>query len=42
MDVIEHVNRPLEYLKNLHKILRSDGILIIGTPIGLLQKGINV
>lgn len=38
MDVIEHVNDPMEFLKNLYKILRPEGVLIIGTPNGLIAE----
>ena len=39
MDVIEHVNNPIDYLRNLYQILKPGGILILGTPNGLIANG---
>ncbi len=32
LEVIEHVKRPIEYLQDVHRILRKEGILVISTP----------
>ena len=39
-DVLEHVTNPIQLLKNCHKLLRSNGIIIIEVPndYKLLQK----
>jgi len=31
-DVIEHVQTPLFFLKEQHRVLKQDGILVLGTP----------
>ena len=32
-DVIEHVPDPIAFLKDIHRILRADGIAVLSTPI---------
>lgn len=31
-DVIEHVSDPARYLRELHRVLRSDGLVLLSTP----------
>lgn len=38
MDVIEHVKNPVEYLKEVYKILKTGGVLLLGTPNGMIAN----
>ena len=38
MDVIEHVIDPVKYLKEVYKILKPGGVLLLGTPNGLIAN----
>lgn len=38
MDVIEHVINPVEYLEEVYKILKTGGVLLLGTPNGIIAN----
>lgn len=38
MDVIEHVPNPIDYLKEINKIIKPSGFLLLGTPNGLIAN----
>ncbi|MHB8397100.1 MAG: class I SAM-dependent methyltransferase [Thermoplasmataceae archaeon] len=38
MDVIEHVPNPTQYLKEIYKILKPGGVLLVGTPNGMIAN----
>jgi len=38
MDVIEHVINPIKYLEEIYKILKTGGVLLLGTPNGMIAN----
>ncbi len=37
-DVLEHVDAPVEYLKESYRVLKKDGLLLLTTPNGLIAR----
>ena len=41
METIEHLTEPLDLLREVHRVLRPEGILLISTPNALISSGHN-
>jgi len=42
LDVLEHLPEPLSVLKDLRRVLKDEGELLLITPNGLIRKSINI